>query len=311
MRVVFFGTPDFAVPTLLALLAEHDVALVVTQPDRRAGRGMGMRPSAVAERAAAAGVPMIQPERARDPEVADRIRRERAEIIVVAAYGQILPPAVLDAARHGAVNVHASLLPRWRGASPVAAAILAGDETTGVSIMRMDAGLDTGPVLLQRSTQIAAEDTTGSLTPRLAELGADALLETLELVAAGRAEAVPQPAEGVTHAARVRKSDGDLEWSRPAGLIERALRAYNPWPGVRLPIGGDRVRVLGGRVMPAWVAGDGASVTPGTVLESSPQGLLVATGDSPFLVTDVQPPGKRPMAAADWARGHRRLALKG
>src|SRR5438094_3605497 len=208
MRAVFLGTPEFAVPSLRAVLQRHDVPLAVTQPDRRAGRGLGLRRSAVGEVAAAAGVPLLQPERVREPAVLEAVRAAEPDILVVAAYGQILPPALLEAAPHGALNVHASLLPRWRGASPVTAAILAGDDETGVSIMRMDPGLDTGPVALRRGVPIAPEDTTGSLTERLAEVGAEALVEVLEALQSGRGAFQPQPPEGVTHAPRVRKSDG-------------------------------------------------------------------------------------------------------
>jgi methionyl-tRNA formyltransferase len=307
LRAVFLGTPAFAVPTLRELMRRHEVALVVTQPDRPAGRGMAIRTSPVAE-AAGANADVLKPGRAKDPEVEAAVRAVSPDVLVVAAYGQILPPGLLDAAPAGALNVHASLLPRWRGASPVAAAILAGDDETGVSIMRLEEGLDTGPVLLRRAIPIATDDTTGTLTERLAELGAEALMSGLDLVERGAAVFEPQPDEGATYAERVKKSDGELTWDRPAQEIGRSLRAYDPWPGVRVPIGGERLRLVAGQPLPRWTAED-RDAEAGTVLEIGPEGILVMAGDGPFRVTTVQPAGRRVMAAADWARGRRKLRL--
>ena len=311
MRVIFFGTPEFAVPSLRAMLERHDVILVVSQPDRPAGRGMALRRSPVAELAVEHGVRLLLPLKARDPELEEAARTADADVCVVAAYGQILPIGVLDAPRLGAYNVHASLLPRWRGASPVAAAVRAGDAVTGVSIMRMDVGLDTGPVLLRREVAILPRETTGDLTTRLAGLGADAILEALERLAAGPVELRPQQADGVTYAGLVRKSDGDLDWSRGAVEIDRAVRAFDPWPGARLPLGPERVRVLEGRPLPAWTGPPAAAAAPGDILEVGREGVLVMASDTPFLVTRVQPPGKRPMAAAEYARGRRDLVTSG
>ncbi len=307
MRVVFMGTPEFAVPPLRALLDHHDVALVVSQPDRPAGRGMSLRRSPAAELAESAGVDLELPASIRGPEMLERIRAARPDLLVVAAYGRIVPGPMLEAARLGAINVHASLLPRWRGASPIAGAILAGDEETGVSIMRMDEGLDTGPVLLQRPAPIEPTATTGELTQLLALLGAGALLEGLESVAAGTAVFAPQDQLGgePTVAPLVQKSDGDLEWSLPATQIERAIRAYDPWPGVRLRLDGGRVRVRKARLMPPWTAGSGGA--PGQVLEVGPAGVTVQTGEGPLLLEVVQAPGKRAMPAAEYARGRRGL----
>jgi methionyl-tRNA formyltransferase len=307
MRVVFFGTPDFAVPSLRALLDAHQPALVVTRPDRPAGRGMAMRRSPVAEAATAAGVPLVQPAGARGPELLEAVASAGADALVVAAYGRILPPELLAATPHGGINVHASLLPRWRGASPIAAAIAAGDDETGISIMAMEAGLDTGPVLLQRRMPIEAADTTATLTPRLADLGAAALLEGLAELESGRARFQPQPEEGVTEAPVIRKRDGDLTWDMPAADIDRRVRAYDPWPGVRLPIGSQTVRVLEGRALPAWT-GD-ASAAPGDVLSIGADGVELMAADRPFLVRSVQPPGKRAMAAPEYARGRRDLVV--
>ena len=308
MRVVFFGTPEFAVPSLEALITNHEVAVAVTQPDRPAGRGMALRRAPVAEVAAQAGVPVLQPGSARDPGLLDAIKDAAADAAVVAAYGRILPPEVLAATPGGGINVHASLLPRWRGASPMAAAILAGDTDTGVSIMRMEEGLDTGPVLLQRSLAIEPDDTTATLTQRLAALGAEALMEGLRQVDAGAAHFEPQPEEAATYAPVIRKADGDLSWELGAGDIARRLRAYDPWPGVRLPLGSQQVRILGGRALPVWAAGSPAQ-RPGELLAIGPDGVEVMAGDGPFLVTEVQPPGKRRMAATEYARGRRDLVV--
>jgi len=302
MRVVFMGTPEFAVPSLRALLDGHDVRLVISRPDRPAGRGMSLRRSAVAAVAGAAGVDVYLPDNPRAPEVLERVRQAQPEVLVVAAYGRILPSELLEVAPHGGLNVHASLLPRWRGASPVAAAILAGDTESGVSIMRMEAGLDTGPVLLQRRTSINVDETAGELTARLAELGADALSEGLVRLAHGDAVFTPQSADAVIVARPVRKEDGDLDWTRDADYIERAVRAFDPWPGVRLPVGGEPVRVLRARALPTWAAGAGGAPA-GTVLEADHQGIVVMAGDRPVRLEAVQAPGKRAMPAADYARG--------
>jgi methionyl-tRNA formyltransferase len=306
VRVVFMGTPEFAVPSLRALLDHHDVPLVVSRPDRPAGRGLSLRRSPVAELAEGAGVKLELPASIRDPAVAERIAATEPDVMVVAAYGRILPAVLLEVAPQGAVNVHASLLPRWRGASPVAAAILAGDRETGVSIMRLEAGLDTGPVLLQRITPIGPTETTGELTARLGDLGAEALIEGLEAIERGDAVFTPQPKAGVTVAPPVKKSDGDLRWDMGAGEIERAVRAYNPWPGVRLPLAGETVKVLRARVLPAWTGGEPAR-TPGEVLEVGPPGITVMAGDAPLLLEALQAPGKRAMPAAEYARGRRDL----
>ncbi|MFY9615464.1 MAG: methionyl-tRNA formyltransferase, partial [Candidatus Dormiibacterota bacterium] len=252
---------------------------------------------------------VLQPRGAGEPGLFEAIQASGADAIVVAAYGRILPPEMLQATPGGGLNVHASLLPRWRGASPIAAAILAGDAETGVSIMRMEEGLDTGPVLLQRRLRVAPDDTTRTLTSRLAELGAVAVAEGLDQIEAGAARFQPQPDEGVTYAPVIGKADGDLTWKLPAGEIDRRVRAYDPWPGVRLPIGGHTVRVLEGDALPSW-SGD-ASVRPGDVLAIDARGLEVMAADAPFLVRSVQPPGKRAMAAVEYARGRRDLVAGG
>ncbi|GAC1333390.1 MAG: methionyl-tRNA formyltransferase [Candidatus Dormibacteria bacterium] len=311
MRIVFFGTPQFAVPSLEALLERHELVLAVTQPDRPAGRGLAVRASAVADRAEAAQVPVIKPTRAREPELLEQVVAARADVIVVAAYGQILPLPLLGAAAHGALNVHASLLPRWRGASPISAAILSGDAETGVSIMQMDEGLDTGPVLLQAATLIGEQEDAEELGGRLSRLGAAALLEALAAVESGRAVATPQPTEGVTYAGLVKKSHGLLDWTLPAEHLGRALRAFRPWPGVRLPLAGEAVQVVAGHPLPQWWAGRGSdTVVAGEVVEVAAEGIVVMTATTPFLVQRVKPAGKREMAAVDFARGHRELAAR-
>ncbi|MEA2646165.1 MAG: methionyl-tRNA formyltransferase [Chloroflexota bacterium] len=308
MRVVFFGTPAFAVPSLRTLLEAHDVALVVSQPDRPAGRGMALRRSPVAVLADEAGVAVQTPARLGSAEVA-AISEAGADVLVVAAYGRILPVDLLRAAPHGGINVHASLLPRWRGASPVAAAILAGDKVTGVSIMQMEVGLDSGPVLLQRTTSIFETDTAGELTARLAGLGAEALAAGLQEVEAGTAAFEPQPVDGVTYAPLVKKSDGDLAWDVTTGEIDRAIRAYEPWPGVRMPLGGEAVRIVLGRPVPHWFVDGKGMAAPGTVVEVRSDGIAVMAGDAPFLVQRLQPPGKKPMHATAYARGRRDLQV--
>jgi methionyl-tRNA formyltransferase len=318
LRTVFFGTPSFAVPSLEALLAHHEVPLVVTQPDRPAGRGLDVRVSAVGARAAAAAVAVIKPEKARDPELVARVDAARPDVVVVAAYGKVLPPALLEVAPRGAINVHASLLPRWRGASPVTAAILAGDATTGVSIMRMDEGLDTGPVILQKFTNIFDRDDAVTLAERISILGGEALLEALDQIARGTATFHPQDDGDASYAPLVKKADGDLEWTLRGAEIERALRAYRPWPGVRLPLGGGPVEVLAGGPVPDWwfgEAGDDATgAPPGTVLQlldgSDAQGIVVQTSSGPFLVQRLKPPGKREMSALEYARGRRDLVAQ-
>ena len=300
------GTPEFAVPSLRALLDHHDVRLVVSRPDRPAGRGLSLRRSPVAELAKAEGVPLELPASIRGPAVAERIAAAEPEVVAVAAYGRILPAVLLEVGPQGAINVHASLLPRWRGASPITAAILAGDRETGVSIMRMEAGLDTGPVLLQRHAPIGSAETTGELTARLADLGAEALIEGLQAIERGDAVFTPQPEAGVTLAPPVRKSDGDLSWDMSAAGIERAVRAYQPWPGVRLPLAGDTVKVLRARTLPAWAAGEPRRA-PGEVLQVGPPGITVMAADGPLLLELLQAPGKRAMPATEYARGRRDL----
>jgi methionyl-tRNA formyltransferase len=291
MRIVFMGTPDFAVPVLMALIAAgHEVVAVYSQPPRPAGRGKKDRPSPVQVCAEAHGLAVRCPVSLRAQDVQAEFTALAADVAVVVAYGLILPHAVLDAPRMGCLNVHASLLPRWRGAAPIHRAIMAGDAETGVCIMQMEAGLDTGPVLLRRAVAIGAEETTGDLHDRLAALGADLIVPALaELDALVPA---PQPDVGVTYAAKIDKAEARVDWSRPAPEVDRKIRGLSPHPGAWCMIGAERVRLLRSRV----VAGAGE---PGTALG----GFTIACGEGAVEITEVQREGKRSMPAAEALRG--------
>ncbi len=300
------GTPDFAVPTLTALADAHFVDLigVVTQPDRPTGRGRRPTPSAVKRVALERGLPLFQPQSLRLPAALARLRAWEPEVIVVAAFGHILPQNVLDLPPHslGCLNVHASLLPRWRGAAPVAAAILAGDEITGVTIMRMDAGLDTGPIVARREEPIRPDDTRATLEGRLAQLGAKLLVETLPAYLAGDLLPRPQPEEGITYAERLNKEDGRLDWSRPAVELARQVRAFHPWPGAFTTLRGRRFKILRAAPLPDW-RGD---APPGTVVALADGATIaVATGEGALCLEEVQLAGKRPMDIAAFLRGQR------
>jgi methionyl-tRNA formyltransferase len=305
LRIAFLGTAGFAVPSLRACLdAGHDVAAVVTQPDRPGDRGRPA-PRPVGDLARERGVPLLQPSRIREPAATAEVLDLGVDALVVAAYGQILPAALLDGPRLGGVNVHASLLPRWRGASPVAAAILAGDAETGVSIMRMDVGLDTGPVYAMRATPIGATETTPRLTHRLALLGADLLVEVLAVLERGGLDPQPQDDAAATLAPRLRREDGRVDWSEMGAVeIDRRVRALDPWPGVVAPLAGAEVRLLAGEPLST---GDGAGPV-GTVLRTDRQVAEVATRDGVYAVHRVQPPGRRAMDAAAYLRGRRATA---
>ncbi len=295
-RIVFMGTPALAVPSLEACRAVGEVVAVVTQPDRPKGRGQALQASPVKLAALAAGLPVLQPPRLKGTDFAQTLAAFRPEVTVVTAYGRILPPDVLAAPRRGSLNVHASLLPRWRGAAPIQWAIAEGDSQTGVCLMQMEAGLDTGPVLAVRQEAIRPDDTTESLSARLSLLGGALLREELPRFFAGALQAVPQPAQGVTLARVVDKRDGWLDFSLPAPVLERRLRAFTPWPGAWTSLGGQLLKVHAARVL----KGAGA---PGTVL-STDGGLEVACGEGSLLLLDVQGEGKRRMQAADFLRGH-------
>jgi methionyl-tRNA formyltransferase len=297
-RIAFMGTPEFAVPILAALLeAGHEVAAVYTQPPRPAGRGKRDRKSPVHEFAEARGIEVRSPVRLRDTAEHDAFRALELDAAVVVAYGLILPPAILAAPRHGCVNVHASLLPRWRGAAPIQRAIMAGDTETGVAIMVMEEGLDTGPVLLMERVAITPETTGASLHDALAALGARLIVPALTGLLDGSLAARPQPAEGMTYAAKLNREDGRLDWTRPAVELERLVRALDPWPGAWCEIGGDRLKVLAAEVVHLGrLTND-----PGTVLDPV---LTVACGDGALRLTRIQKPGKGPMDSAAFLRGN-------
>lgn len=297
MRIVFFGSPDFALPTLDALhAAGHALALVVSQPAKPVGRGGRLADPPVARRAKELGLASYQPVSLKDPAAQAPLAGADADLFVVTAYGKILAQAVLDLPRAGCVNVHGSLLPRWRGASPVQAALLAGDAETGVSIMKMEAGMDTGPVWAEERTPIGCEEDAAALSARLAAAGARLLVEMLPRIASG-GEARPQPAEGVTHCPKIRREDGRVDFARPAEEIARRARAFTPWPGLFAFRAGSRVKLEG-------VAAVDAAGAPGTVLEAGRR-VVVACGSRAVSAARLQAEGRRMLPAEDFARGER------
>ncbi len=304
-RVVFMGTPEFALPILARLCEHYPVVGVVTQPDRPAGRGKRLTPPPVKEFALAEGLPVFQPEKLRRPEAIAQLQAWEPDLIIVAAYGQILPPAVLDMPRYNALNVHASLLPRWRGAAPIEAAILAGDTRTGITLMLMDPGLDTGPILTQKEVYIGPEETAGELSERMAHIGADTLIETLPAYLAGEITPRPQPEEGVTYAPRLSDADARLDWNQPAELLHRRVRAFAPTPGAwtTLP-DGSRFKVLRASLLPSDAALPAA--TPGTVFVWN-QMPAVRASEGALVLHQVQAAGKRPLAGDVFLRGQRAL----
>lgn len=299
MRVLFAGTPEFALPALEAVVTgSHSLVGVLTQPDRPAGRGRKPAESPVKRRARALGAPVLQPETLKDKAVRAELEALAPDVAVVAAYGLLLPRWLLALPAHGCINVHASLLPRWRGAAPIARAILAGDAETGITIMRMARGLDTGDILLQRDCPIEAETTAGELHDRLAELGGELTDRALIELADGRLSGRPQDEAEATYAPRLDKAEARLDWSQPADQLARAVRAFNPWPVAFTELDGERIRIW--RARPASGAG---ATEPGTVLGADDQGIEVATGAGRLRLLEVQWPGKRRLPAAEAARG--------
>ncbi len=301
-RIAFFGTPDFALPTLQALVSAGRVPLVVvTQPDRPAGRGQRVQAPVVARWAREQGIEVWQPARVRDVDAIERVRELKLDLAVVAAFGQIFPRELLDAPRLGCVNVHASLLPRHRGAAPVQAALLAGDAATGVSIMRMEEGLDTGPVLLRGCTRIVGHETAGELLPRLAHLGAALMLEALAGLEAGTVIEMPQSSEGVTYAPKLTKENARVDWSQPATVVSRQLRALTPWPGASAELAAAPIKLLAGKPL------DESSAEPaGRLLGMRNGALAVACGEGTvFGIERLQRPGRRELPAAELLRGER------
>lgn len=295
-RIVFMGTPEFAVPALRRLIERYEVIGVVTQPDRPAGRNRRLQESPVKQVAVAAGIPVFQPEKLRRPEAIERLREWPADVYVVAAFGQILPQEVLDIPPFGSLNIHASLLPRWRGAAPINAAILAGDRKTGITIMKMDAGLDTGPILTQRAIPIAGDETAQTLHDKLAELGGDLLIDTLPGYLSG--EIVPQPQDDsrATFAPRLKKEEGRIDWTKSAVEIERMVRAFTPWPGTFTSWNGRQLKILAGRVLEGTAA-------PGVVVARDGS-AAIGTGSGLFAPDRVQLEGKSATAIEDFLRGY-------
>ena len=295
MKLIFAGTPEFAAQALSAIVAAgHEVALVLTQPDRPAGRGMALQPSAVKKVALAHGIEVFQPLTLKDAEAQAKIAAVGAEVMVVAAYGLILPQAVLDMPRFGCINIHASLLPRWRGAAPIQRALLAGDAETGVCIMQMEAGLDTGPVLLRGAFPIEATDTTASLHDRLAGLGARLCVEALGKLPL---PAEAQPAEGVTYAHKIEKAEAVIDWTKPAIELDRHIRAFNPFPGAQALFGGQTVKL--------WQASPVAGSGPlGSVLAVDKKQVVIACGEGALAVSELQKAGGKRLPVQQFLAGH-------
>ncbi len=299
MRVIFMGTPAFALPSLKRLVEEgHGVVLVVTQPDRRAGRGLRLQPPPVKVAAEALGLPVLQPETLKDEAVIARLQGLAPDVLVVAAYGRFVPKAILDIPRLGCYNVHPSLLPKFRGPAPIHRALMAGEEETGVTIIRMDEGMDTGPILLQKVTPILPEDTAGSLEDRLAVLGAEALAEALWLVEKNEASLVPQEHGLATYAPKLKEEEGRLQWSWEARRLHNLIRGFSPEPGAYTLFRGKRLKILRSALVSEEEGGQ-----PGTILAIGKEGFVVATGRGALRLLEVQPEGRRRMTAAEFARG--------
>jgi methionyl-tRNA formyltransferase len=302
VRIVFWGTPEFATPALRALVGEgHDVVAVVTQPDRPRERGGRNRsrldPSPVKQVALDEGIPVLQPDRPRGPEFVGQLRALQPDVSVVVAYGHILPQDVIELPRLGTLNIHGSLLPKYRGAAPIQAAIRDGCTATGVTIMQMVPALDAGPVILATTTDILPDETAGELQLRLAELGAEAIVEALALLEVGGAVATPQDDAMATYAPKVGRDDARVEWSTPAAQVERVIRAYDPRPGAWTTLRGVELRLFGARPAPS------AHGAPGTILAAEDGGIVVACGSAAVRIADVHPAGRKRLRAAEWLRG--------
>lgn len=296
IKVVFMGTPEFSVPILQALIQHYDVVGVVTQPDRPAGRGGKIRISPVKQVALDHHIPVFQPEVIRKKDAIETLRAWDADVYVVAAFGQILPQALLDIPHYGSINVHASILPRWRGASPINAAILAGDHETGVTIMKMDAGLDTGDMLSIKTTPITPDETAQTLHDKLSQIGAEILLETLPRYFSGELQPQPQPEAGVTYAPQIEKEQGVIDWSHPAIYIDRLVRGFTPWPGTFTFWDGKQLKIHSGTV------GAGEAEI-GQVIERDGK-LAIGTGDGLYFPSEVQLEGKKRVSVTDFLRGY-------
>ena len=297
IRIVFMGSPEFALPVLSTLAGSYHVVGVITQPDRASGRGRELKAPPVKTLALELNIPIMQPEKLRAPEAMEQLRAWAPDLIVVAAFGQILKKDVLEMPCYGCINVHASLLPRWRGAAPINAAILAGDEETGVTIMQMDVGLDTGPMLSKRSIRLTPTDTAGSVFERLSQLGADLLIETLPAYLAGELVPQPQPEEGLTYAPMLKKEEGKLEFTHAADELERRIRAFNPWPGAFMDFDGAMLKVHR-----AHVEAGNVEVGQRLVVQNQP---AVGARGGVLVLDEVQPAGKKSMSGKSFLSGAR------
>lgn len=307
MRLVFAGTPDFAATALKALLeTDHEVVGVYSQPDRPSGRGRKLTPSPVKQVALDAGIPVFQPQTLKTPEAREQLTALNADVMVVAAYGLILPRAILDIPRHGCLNIHASLLPRWRGAAPIQRAIAAGDRQTGITIMQMDAGLDTGDMLLKLTTPITESDTGGSLHDRLADLGGDAIIDALAGIIEGTLRPTPQDDAQACYASKLSKEEGQIDWTEDATAINRKIRAFNPWPGTYTDAGDLRIRLHESEVIDIT-----SDRHPGTVVARSREGIDIACGLDVLRITRLQLPGSRAQSVNDLINGGKDILMPG
>src|SRR6266536_3128657 len=301
MRIIFIGTGEIGAPTLQALqTSEHEIVAVLTQPDKPVGRDQRIEASPIKKAAAQMKMPILQPTRIKDRQAIEQIRALQPDVIVVIAYGQILPRAVLEIPKIACLNLHASLLPRWRGAAPIQAAIAAGDRETGITVMYMDEGLDTGDILLQRTVDILPDDTGGSLHDRLAQIAPEILLESLVLLAKGIAPRIPQDNSLTTYAPKLKREDGRIDWSEPAEMIERKIRAFNPWPGAFMKVDEQNLKIFSASVVDL-------NGKPGEILIRKDQ-LIVATGKDALALNEVQLEGKKRMSASEFLRGQRALS---
>jgi len=297
MRIVFIGAGEIGVPTLQALLkSEYAVVAIVTQPDKPVGRAQKIEPPPIKKAMAGSKMPILQPARIKEREAIEEIRTLAPDVIVVAAYGQILPRDVLEIPKVACLNLHASLLPRWRGAAPIQAAIAAGDQETGITVMYMDEGVDTGDILLQGRIDIRVDESGGSLHDRLAQIAPDALLESLGLLVKGSAPRIPQDNTLVTYAPKLKREDGKIDWSEPAEAIERKIRAFNPWPGAFMAIDGRNLKIFSASIVDL-------SGKPGEILGSEKE-FIIAAGERALSLDEVQLEGKRRMSATEFLRGH-------
>jgi methionyl-tRNA formyltransferase len=308
LRLGFAGTPEFAVPALEALSEAHRICAVFTQPDRPSGRGQPLHASPVKNLATLRGFRLYQPATFKSQEALQTLRGLELDVLVVVAYGLILPPAALQVPRQGCINIHASLLPRWRGAAPIQRAVLAGDSKTGVTIMRMEAGLDTGPMLAIREIEIGADDTAKTLHDRLARLGAELVVETLHAQSVGGVREVPQPSEGVTYAEKINKAEALIDWQQDAVQVWRRVRAFNPWPIAETRLNGTQLRIWEAQLLDSAVtepSEPGAGTSPGTVLAATHDGVDVACGRGVLRILRLQLAGRKPLFAQEFIKGQR------